>query len=68
MITATKEYSENETSKESNGRIYCGVVGWRWYPRVNGELVGDAEGYRTKRDAIKAAVAIAATNTELGRC
>ena len=55
-ITAVRIYNENETTRESQtGRIYSGVVGWRWYPSIDGRQVGDAEGYLTKRGAIAAA-------------
>ncbi len=54
MYTVFKLHNENETSREGqNGRIYSGVIGWRWYIKCNDDLVGDFYGYKTKREAIE---------------
>ena len=55
----TRRYNGNEYEREGrNGRLYRGVLGWRWYPHLHGKPVGDPEGYKTKREAKAAAVAI----------
>ena len=44
-------YDENTTESEGrNGRIYTGVVGWRWAVlEDNGSLI--ESGFKTKREA-----------------
>lgn len=55
----TRVYNENTYSREaSNGRIYEGVLGWRWYPHLLGKRVGDPDGYKTMREAKEAALKI----------
>lgn len=56
-----RTYNGNEYTREGrNGRIYSGVVGWRWIPHLHGVPVGDPEGYKTRREAVRAAQEIIA--------
>lgn len=49
-ITIDKEFDGNVTERgdERNGRIYAGVVGWRWIVSVDGVV---AEDFDRLRDA-----------------
>ena len=47
-----REYDGNEYVREGrNGRLYSGVIGWRWFAYNGEEVVGDPEGYRTRTEA-----------------
>ena len=63
--TFTRVYNGNTTSREgANGRIYEGVLGWRWYPHLFGKRVGDPDGYKTMREAKAVAMKIKATGCD----
>lgn len=53
-LAVIREYNGNEYVREGrNGRLYTGIIGYRYYPLVDGEAVGDGDGYRTKAEATK---------------
>jgi len=57
--TMRRVYSENEYEREGrNGRIYRGVLGWRWYIYCGAEQIGDPLGYSTRREAHEAGMRI----------
>ena len=56
-VVIERHYLEAEYEREaSNGRIYTGVLGWRWIPILDGEAVGHPEGYKTRKEAFQVVV------------
>jgi len=54
--TAQRHYNENDYAHEGrNGRIYSGILGWRWYPFHGASVVegSDPDGYKTRKEAIR---------------
>ena len=52
--TLRRVYNANEYINEGrNGRIYQGVLGWRWHPFHGAGTVegSDPEGYKTRKEA-----------------
>jgi hypothetical protein len=56
-VVIERHYLEAEYEREaSNGRIYTGVLGWRWMPVLDGVPVGHPEGYKTHKEAFQVVV------------
>lgn len=59
-VTFERIWNDNEYTREGrNGRLYTGVLGWRWYPLIDGKICESlADGYKTKMEAQQAALRI----------
>ena len=52
--TLKRAYNANEyTNEGKNGRIYEGVLGWRWHPFYGASIVegSHGDGYKTRKEA-----------------